>query len=138
MEQGSGLYLDASDSELNTIKSVTIANNVLDRDFASGGGVFALLVNSTANFMDSTISGNSSSGDGGGVYFRARGNGSLNFVGSTIADNIGNRDSATYDTNRTTFARSQTVPDKDVLQVQLTATRVNRSAVIVGSSVLQR
>ena len=89
--KGNGLYLDASDSELNTIKSVTIANNVLDRDFASGGGVFALLVNSTANFMDSTISGNSSSGDGGGVYFRARGNGSLNFVGSTIADNIGNR-----------------------------------------------
>jgi CSLREA domain-containing protein len=84
---GGGIYAASSGSL--TISNTTVSNNsainVITPSESLGGGIF---VNSIpVTFTNSTLSGNTSSGDGGGIYHF---NAALNLVNSTVSGNTAN------------------------------------------------
>jgi parallel beta-helix repeat protein len=84
---GGGIYAASSGSL--TISNTTVSNNsainVITPSESLGGGMF---VNSIpVTFTNSTLSGNTSSGEGGGIYHY---NAALNLVNSTVSGNTAN------------------------------------------------
>lgn len=84
---GGGIY--AANSSSLTISNTTVSNNsainVITPSESLGGGIFNNSIPMT--LTNSTVSGNTSSGDGGGIYHY---NAALNLVNSTVSGNMAN------------------------------------------------
>ncbi|NEO85775.1 MAG: DUF4347 domain-containing protein [Spirulina sp. SIO3F2] len=87
-----------------TAENSTISGNVSNR----GGGIYSR-GGGTVTVTNSTISGNSTSDRGGGLFARGRSGGTITFFNSTIANNTANRDGGGIFRNASTVNLTNTI-----------------------------
>ncbi len=88
--QGGGIRFSGAAGAALTIMNSTISDNLMGNAGTLGGGIEILLTSAdqSATIINSTISGNSANGDGGGIYFYSYyTNATGTLTNCTIADN---------------------------------------------------
>jgi parallel beta-helix repeat protein len=120
---GAGIRID--DGETITIDSCTIADNVqTDLSTGDGAGIW-LSSSSSLTITNSTIEGNSTLGDGGGIYVRASAGSTCTITNCTISGNTSGDDggglyiagSATVELTNVTIAENSATGDGDGIAI---------------------